>query len=44
MEALGAGDAFDGPAIVAGVDSTCLVLPGQRADVDPAGNLVIRER
>lgn len=39
---LGAGDAFDGPALVTAVDSTCLVLPGQRAHVDDHGNLVIR--
>ena len=43
-DGLGEGDAIDGPAIVAGLDSTCLILDGQRADVDGLGNLLIRER
>jgi N-methylhydantoinase A len=43
MEALGGGDVFDGPAVVAGVDSTCLVLAGQRVSVDRWGNLMIEE-
>ena len=42
-DALGAGDRLDGPAIVAGVDATCLVLPGQHAEVDGVGNLLIRD-
>ena len=40
---LGEGDSISGPAIVAGPDSTCLILEGQRADVDGLGNLLIRE-
>jgi len=42
-EALGAGDRLAGPALVAGVDSTCLLLAGQSAEVDRFGNLLIRE-
>jgi N-methylhydantoinase A len=42
-EALGAGDRLAGPALVAGVDSTCLLLAGQSAEVDGFGNLLIRE-
>jgi len=42
-DALGAGDRLHGPAIVAGVDATCLLLPGQRAEVDGVGNLLIRD-
>jgi N-methylhydantoinase A/oxoprolinase/acetone carboxylase beta subunit len=41
--ALGEGDRFEGPAVVAGVDSTCLVLEGQSAEVDHNGNLLIQE-
>jgi N-methylhydantoinase A len=40
--ALGRGDAFEGPAFVVGIDSTCLILSGQHAEVDQAGNLVVR--
>jgi N-methylhydantoinase A len=39
---LGAGDVIDGPAIVTEMDSTTLVLPGHRAQVDALGNLLIR--
>ena len=42
--ALRAGHAIDGPAIVEQLDSTTPVFPGDRATVDPAGNLVIRMR
>jgi N-methylhydantoinase A len=38
---LGAGDAFDGPAIVEQFDSTTVVLAGQRAAVDAYGNIII---
>jgi N-methylhydantoinase A len=40
---LGEGDAVAGPAVVAGLDATCLLLPGQVATVDPFGNLLIRD-
>jgi N-methylhydantoinase A len=36
-----AGHAVEGPAIVDQLDSTTLVFPGQRAEVDRYGNLVI---
>jgi N-methylhydantoinase A len=39
---LGADTAVRGPAIVEQVDSTTVVLPGQRARVDRFGNLIIR--
>lgn len=39
---LAVGAAVAGPAVVEQVDSTTVVLPGQRAIVDPFGNLVIR--
>ena len=42
-DVLGAGDRLAGPALVAGVDSTCLLLAGQAAEVDGFGNLLIRE-
>ncbi len=42
-DALGAGDALAGPAIVGSIDSTCVVLPGQRGEVDPIGTLILRE-
>jgi N-methylhydantoinase A len=42
--ALGPGDRVSGPALVTSVDSTCLLLGGQQAEVDGLGNLVIRER
>ncbi len=38
------GALIDGPAIFTQLDATTYVLPGQRAIVDPYGNLVIRER
>ncbi len=41
---LGAGDAFDGPAIVVGRESTCWVEPWQHVDVDAHGALAITER
>ncbi|MBW3618617.1 MAG: hydantoinase/oxoprolinase family protein [Actinobacteria bacterium] len=40
---LGAGDTFDGPAIVVGLDATCWVEPWQRVTVDRVGALVIEE-
>ncbi len=43
-DALRAGHAIDGPAIVEQLDSTTPVFPGDRATVEPAGNLVIRVR
>ena len=42
-ERLGAGDVLSGPAVVAGPDSTCLVLDGQRGSVDGFGTLVLTE-
>ncbi len=41
-ELLRAGNRVPGPAIVDQMDSTTVVLPGQRADVDRYGNLWIR--
>jgi N-methylhydantoinase A len=38
---LGAGDTFEGPAIVTQVDTTTLVAPGWRALVDRWGNLLL---
>jgi N-methylhydantoinase A len=43
-EQLGAGAVVTGPAIVEQLDATTVILPGQRALVDGAGNLVIRAR
>jgi N-methylhydantoinase A len=40
---LGEGDVVEGPAVVGGLDATCLLLPGQVATVDPFGNLLIRD-
>jgi N-methylhydantoinase A len=40
-ERLGAGDRFDGPAIVVGLDTTCWIASWQRATVDRIGALVI---
>ena len=40
---LGAGARIGGPAIVAQLDATTLILRGQAADVDRLGNLIIRE-
>lgn len=39
--ALRAGDVIDGPAIISEMDSTALVLPDHRAEVDPSGCLLI---
>jgi len=41
---LGAGAVVNGPAIVEQLDSTTVLLPGQRGRVDRFGNLVIRAR
>ena len=38
---LGAGDTFDGPAVVEQMDSTIVVPPGATADVDEIGNVII---
>jgi len=43
-ERLLAGHEIDGPAIVDQLDSTTVILAGQRATVDPFGTLVIEER
>ena len=40
-ERLGHGHALSGPAVVEQMDATTLLLPGQRARVDPFMNLVI---
>jgi N-methylhydantoinase A len=40
---IGAGARIAGPAVVAQLDATTLILPGQTADVDRLGNLIIRE-
>ena len=40
---LPAGSTFEGPAIVEQLDSTTLILPGQRVDVDEFGNLMIAD-
>jgi len=42
-ETLLAGNRIEGPAIVEEMDSTTLILPGQRAKVDALGNLWIQE-
>ena len=42
-ERLGAGDAFSGPAIVEEWNTTAIVHPGQRLEVDEYGNLIITE-
>jgi len=42
-EALGPEEGIEGPALVKAIDSTCLILRGQKAEVDGWGNLVIRE-
>ena len=38
---LPADASFDGPAVVEGAESTVVVHPGQTADVDEHGNLVV---
>ena len=40
-ETLGSGAALAGPVIVEQLDSTTVVLPGQRARVDAFGNLIV---
>ena len=40
---LGAGHVLSGPAIIEQMDATALVLGGQRASVDPFGNIIIEE-
>jgi N-methylhydantoinase A len=42
-ERLGAGARILGPAILTQFDATTLVLPGQRAEVDRLGSLLISE-
>jgi N-methylhydantoinase A len=41
---LGAGARIEGPAIVTQLDSTTLLLPGQAAQVDRFGSLLVTER
>ncbi|MEO8475554.1 MAG: hydantoinase/oxoprolinase family protein [Actinomycetota bacterium] len=41
--ALRAGNRVEGPAIVEQMDSTTVVLPGQRVTVEPSGDMWIRE-
>ena len=41
-DALRAGHRIAGPAVVDQLDSTSLILPGQTAEVDRHGNLIIR--
>jgi N-methylhydantoinase A len=43
-ETLGRGSVVRGPAVVEQLDSTTVLLPGQRARADRFGNLVIRQR
>ena len=38
---LGAGAAIDGPAIVEQLDSTTVIMPGQKARVERYGNIII---
>jgi N-methylhydantoinase A len=40
-ERLPTGAAIDGPAVVEGPDATAVVHPGQTADVDDHGHLVV---
>ncbi|MFN2556040.1 MAG: hydantoinase/oxoprolinase family protein [Nitriliruptorales bacterium] len=40
---LGAGDHVKGPAVVAGDDTTCFLLPDQVAEVDRLGCLIIQD-
>ncbi len=40
---LGAGGVLRGPAIVTQLDATTLLLPGQRAEIDRHGSLVVEE-
>lgn len=39
---LAPSDRVEGPALVEQPDTTVVVPPGERAEVDPAGNLVVR--
>jgi N-methylhydantoinase A len=39
----GAGARLDGPAILTQLDATTLVLPGQVAEMDACGNLIVGE-
>jgi len=41
-DALGEGTSIEGPALLAGADSTCLLVGGQVAEVDAIGMLVVR--
>ena len=41
-DALGEGTSMEGPALLAGDDSTCLLVGGQVAEVDAIGMLVVR--
>lgn len=42
-DTLGAGATIDGPAIVEQLDSTTVILPGQRAEVERFGNIIVVE-
>jgi N-methylhydantoinase A len=42
-DALGARDVIEGPALLPGLDATCLVMPGQRGRVDEFGSLILTE-
>ena len=42
-EALRAGHVISGPGIVDQLDTTTLVLPGQRGEVDDGGNIILTE-
>jgi N-methylhydantoinase A len=37
-------DILEGPAIVEEMDSTTVIYPGQEGEMDPYGNIIIRER
>jgi N-methylhydantoinase A len=41
--ALKAGDTFSGPAIIEQDDTTTLLAPGWRCQVDAAGNLMLEQ-
>jgi N-methylhydantoinase A len=43
-DGLGATDAIEGPALVTQLDTTTLIAPGWRADVDAWGNLLLEKR
>jgi N-methylhydantoinase A len=42
-EQLGPGHVIDGPAVIEQMDATTLILPGQRARIEPTLNIVIEE-